>query len=592
MAQIANPYSGSNALYMGMVNQLNNNDIGGSIANLGQTINAGKLSELMAQNGGNVTQSMAPLAMLATPEANKQFNTSQALQRTDRGLDQYDTQLDISQQNADTNKYNADTSRFNYNLNNKKYGDTLKGTNQLYDYLSDVNGMETNGSQDPNLMSTIPGSTAKGPWQMNKPTAQLIANKTGKPLDWLYNTKEGQFFAVNELTKHNAKSLAALGMPVNNATLKAAHQLGITDLQKLASGKYTQADIDKWNKNLPGWQKKYGNLFGKTPVPPRPEGQQIYPETLKYIKGQTQADNTQRRGFENKLFDFSTELATKQAANGTKILANMGKNELNRLKTLISGATNTADRNKLLDQYYKVANTFGISGESFDGTLDPTVNTRNMENAAMQETTKAIADIKNPAMKQTAVAIADKNGGKLTPDQLELANRGDLYNTDAPAEIRAEKAREITDFLRDRGDDIAAFEGLPFRNDDKRWDNITKALALTLTKSDIARINKDNPNSLIDSFKKIGFDYNPKNTIGRNITPTPNMARIIAAKKANDKINAELATALAENDMEKVRDLMVYADEYNRNTKTIEASPYIKSAIDAAMEMSEFTPVR
>ncbi len=101
-----------------------------------------------------------------------------------------------------------------------------------------------------------PNSSAFGYFQFTKKTSQDVARKSGKDYNWIRNTKEGQWFAMEWLTKDNAKMMEKVGIPVNDFSLYIAHQMGFSALKRLYNDTPSRTDLKRMRDNLPSDLKR------------------------------------------------------------------------------------------------------------------------------------------------------------------------------------------------------------------------------------------------------------------------------------------------------------------------------------------------
>lgn len=148
-SQIQNPFNGGAAL-AGMTNLARVNPLeatGNSMQALAQMQERFKLADLMGQNGGNVTQEMAPIAMLADQQGRDMFSGQQDLQRTDRNLDlteqnnlwgHQDRQAATGASIANSRRA-AGTAANRLAFDRTGRDNLFEGYNQVQDHLSNVN---------------------------------------------------------------------------------------------------------------------------------------------------------------------------------------------------------------------------------------------------------------------------------------------------------------------------------------------------------------------------------------------------------------------------------------------------------------------
>ncbi len=195
---LQNPFNGGAALAtMGRMAEYNPlANAGQRLGEISQLNQRDALGELMAANGGQVDYSMAPTALLATPEAQKMFGYQQ-------GLVQGDRQMDLTEQNnlwghqdrqASTgasianSKRSAGTAANRLAYDRQSAKDLLArgqlGQNQVYDYLNQANQQTTQGPVGPNGVgpATVdnPLYPSRNGTDITAPMAELVAKEYGK----------------------------------------------------------------------------------------------------------------------------------------------------------------------------------------------------------------------------------------------------------------------------------------------------------------------------------------------------------------------------------------------------------------------------
>ena len=582
MAQLRNPFVGGNMLFANMARMNPLQQLGTGLQDVSQGMSKYDLTDAIQANSGRYDPSMNSIAMLADP-------TTQTAFQNLRSNEQQDNQLGISQQNADTSRFNADTSRLNYGLNNQKYGDTLKGANQLYDMFSgnnnfkkQVNQMEAGGSQNPNLMTTVgSNSTARGPYQMTKTTAKQIAEQTGKPLSWIYGTRDGQEFGMDYLTNANAKSLNGLGIPVNDLTMKAAHQMGIPAMQRLVNGSLTSKDEKLFDSNLPGWRDRFKQLFSPT-VRPRQEGEQIYPSTASYYANQIGNANTATNTAMNNLLK---QQMTDQSTANTAAIKQQNAGVFNQAQQLFAQAQQERDpirRQQLQSAGVQLLTSIGEKAKegNINPLFDPAIGQTQMQSQVQTEALQSIdKPTVSPEVKQ-AVKNDIASGKNLTGEDMRLIHENKYYTGDEPdAERRVKAASTLAKNLDKAGYDFRFFNGIFLSKDPEDQKAMINALANSMTKEDIAKAEDGNPQLIKDLFNKIGIDFKAKGSVGSDFEPTKKLKTAITARKIAKQLELQAMKAFP-NDPEARQEYLNNLDTYQDAMKAANNSGYNGYALD------------